>query len=107
MQDAVTIETIRGKYTELLDELDERGRRRWAAVEAKTLGWGGITAVALATGLSDRTIRTGLKELNDPDSLHCHRQRRQGGGRKPQATTQPGLRDALDRLIDPTARDLQ
>ena len=80
MQDATIIEGIRVKYIELLDDLDERGRRRWAAVEARALGRGGITTVALATGLSDRTIRTGLKELDDPDALAGHRQRRSGGG---------------------------
>ena len=69
MQDATIIKAIEGKYIELLDDLDERGRRRWAAVEARALGRGGITAVALATGLSDRTIRTGLKELDDPAPL--------------------------------------
>jgi hypothetical protein len=68
MQDATIVEGIRVKYIELLDDLDERGRRRWAAVEARA-GSGGITTVALATGLSDRTIRTGLKELDDPDAL--------------------------------------
>ena len=104
MHDANIIEGIRVKYLELLDDLDERGRRRWAAVEARALGRGGITAVALATGLSDRTIRTGVQELDAPEPLASHRQRRQGGGRKPHATTQPGLREALDRLIEPTAR---
>jgi transposase len=104
MHDADTIESLRLKYVELLDDLDERGRRRWAAVEARALGWGGIAAVALATGLSDRTIRTALQELDDPDPLPSHRQRRSGGGRKPHATTQPGLEDALDQLIDPTSR---
>ena len=104
MQDATTIEAIEGKYIELLDDLDERGRRRWAAAEARALGHGGITAVALATGLSDRTIRTGLKELDDPAPLAGDRQRRTGGGRKSHAITQPGLQDALDRLIEPTAR---
>ena len=104
MPDADTIATIRGKYITLLDDLDERGRRRWAAVEARALGRGGITAVAAATGLSDRTIRTGLKELDTPDPLPGHRQRASGGGRKPLAVTQPGLADALDRMIDPTAR---
>ena len=83
----------------MLDELEERGRR-WAAVET----WGGITAVAAATGLSDRTIRYGLKELDDSDSLADFRQRRRGGGRKSQATIQAGLWDALDRPINPTAR---
>ena len=104
MQDATIIKAIEGKYIELLDDLDERGRRRWAAVEARALGRGGITAVALATGLSDRTIRTGLKELDDPAPLASHRQRQRGGGRKPHTLTQPGLQDALDRLIEPTAR---
>ena len=104
MQDAIIIAAIEGKYIELLDDLDERGRRRWAAVEARALGHGGITAVALATGLSDRTIRTGLKELDDPAPLAGHRQRQVGGGRKSHAVTQPGLQDALDRLIEPTAR---
>ena len=62
MQDAFVIAELRDKYFALLDDLDERGRRRWASVEARALGWGGIAAVALATGLSDRTVRTGLKE---------------------------------------------
>ena len=104
MQDAETIATIRNKYVELLDDLDERGRRRWAAVEARALGYGGITAVALATGLSDRTVRSGLKELDDPAPLAGHRQRRSGGGRPPHAITQPNLENALDRLIEPTSR---
>jgi hypothetical protein len=104
MHDATIIKAIEGKYIELLDDLDERGRRRWAAVEARALGRGGIAAVARATGLSDRTIRTGLQELDDPEPLPGHRQRRSGGGRKPHATTQPGLRTALERLIEPTAR---
>src|SRR5438270_8386435 len=103
MHDTTVVNAIECKYIELLDDLDERGRRRWAAVEARALGRGGITAVALATGLSDRTIRTGLKELDDPAALPATRQRKAGGGRKPHAVTQPGLRDALDRLIDPTA----
>src|SRR5436309_6215790 len=104
MRDPHVVEAIRSKYAALLDDLDERGRRRWAAVEARALGRGGITAVALATGLSDRTIRTGLRELDDPNPLAADRQRRAGGGRKSNATVQPALRAALERLIEPTAR---
>ena len=40
MQDATIIQAIKAKYIELLDDLDERGRRRWAAVEARALGRG-------------------------------------------------------------------
>jgi transposase len=104
MHDATAIKAIEGKYIELLDDLDERGRRRWAAVEARALGRGGIAAVARATGLSDRTIRNGLKELDDPNPLTGNRQRRSGAGRKPYAATQPELQKALDRLIEPTMR---
>lgn len=81
------LDSIRAKYLGLLGDLDERGRRRWAAVEARDLGRGGIAAVAAATGLSDRTIRTGLKELADPAAAPSHRQRRVGGGRKSHAVT--------------------
>ena len=104
MHDAPIMKAIEGKDIERLDDLDERGRRRWAAVEARALGWGGITAVARATGRSDRTIRTGLKERDDPEPLPGHRQRRTGGGRKRQAITQPGLPEARERLLEPTAR---
>ena len=76
MSDASVIEWIREKYTAIVGDLDERGRRRWAAAEARSLGWGGVTAVAFATGLSDRTIRTGIKELHNPDATPANRQRK-------------------------------
>ena len=104
MQDASIVAAVRLKYADLVSDLDERGRRRWAAVEARALGRGGIAAVAAATGMSDRTIRTGLKELASPAALDPGRQRRAGGGRKPRGVTPPGLMDALDRLIEPTTR---
>jgi len=53
MQEVSLIEWIRDKYRHLSSELDERGRRRWAAIEARSLGRGGIVAVATATGISD------------------------------------------------------
>ena len=105
MQDAAALsESLRLKFESLQNDLDERGRRRWAAVEARSLGRGGITAVAKATGMSDRTIRNGLQELDDPEPLSPDRQRRIGGGRKPHRDTQPKLQAALDRLIDPITR---
>jgi len=104
MQDARIIETIRLKFNDLSGDLDERARRRWAAVEARSLGRGGIAAVATATGMSDRTVRNGLQELADPEALASDRQRRPGGGRKPYRLVQPGLSDALDRLIEPPTR---
>ena len=78
MPDAQVVEWIRNKYVAIISDLDERGKRRWAAAEARSLGWGGIAAVAQATGMSDRTIRNGIRELEDPDALPPDRQRKPG-----------------------------
>ncbi|MEM6473654.1 MAG: ISAzo13 family transposase [Planctomycetota bacterium] len=104
MPDAQVVEGLIIKFNALVGDLDERGKRRWAACEAMAIGWGGIAAVAEATGLSDRTIRTGIAELNDDSPLPSHRQRRVGGGRKALEHDQPDLQDALERLIEPTER---
>src|SRR3954453_14985454 len=104
MPDAQVVEWIRDKYTAIVSDLDERARRRWGAAEARSLGWGGIQAVAAATGLSDRTIRNGLKELDDPDALNSTQQRRAGGGRKHRESEQPQLIQSLEKLIDSGTR---
>lgn len=104
MADARVVEWIREKYLAIVDDLDERGRRRWAAAEARSLGWGGVTAVALATGISDRTIRNGIGELDDSDALPSDRQRRPGAGRRARETEQPEMIDALEALIEPMTR---
>jgi len=104
MPEATVVEWIRCKYVKLVGELDERGRRRWAATEAGSLGWGGIAAVAEATGISDRTIRNGIRELAARDSLSADRQRRPGAGRRAREVEQPELIGALERLVEPVAR---
>jgi hypothetical protein len=104
MQDAQVINGLELKFNALVGDLDERGRRRWAATEAMALGYGGITAVSLATGLSDRTIRNGIEELHSDTPLPSGRQRRNGGGRKPLESSQHDLIDAIDRLVEPTER---
>ena len=101
---ANVVEWIRDKFVGLADSLDERGRRRWAAVEARSLGRGGIAAVAEAIGMSDRTIRTGIQELESGEALSPDRQRRPGGGRKARAQEQPKLTAALEKMISPTTR---
>jgi hypothetical protein len=106
MQDALLLERIRRKFQALAPVLDERARRRWAAAEALELPWGGLTAVAAATGLSRTTITAGIRELRDADAAPAlaGRIRRPGGGRLLVEETDPGLWDALDALIDPVTR---
>jgi hypothetical protein len=104
MPDSRVIEWIRQKFANIAQDLNERGRRRWAASEAISLGRGGISAVADATGISDRTIRNGILELNDPNPLPADRQRRHGSGRKSRGDEQPGLATALEKLVEPDSR---
>jgi len=104
MTDERIVQWIRTKYESLVSDLDERGRRRWAAVEARSLGHGGITAVVKATGLSDRTVRTGLRELRAGSCLPPGRQRQGGGGRRAVQEKAPELLRALEGLLEPATR---
>jgi len=104
MTDETIVHWLRSKYQSLVGNLDERGRRRWAAVEARSLGRGGITAVATATGLSDRTVRTGIGELQAGVQWPEGRQRQAGGGRKTVQEKAPHLLKALESLVEPVTR---
>lgn len=84
--------------------VDERARRLFAGAEALAIGRGGIAAVARATGLSEPTVRQGVKDVQGGEPLAKGRVRRPGAGRPKATTRDPGLRDALDRLIEPTTR---
>ena len=69
------------KYQALVSFMDERVLRRWAAAEARALGWGGASTVAKATGLSRTTIRAGIAELHEPVPEPLPRRIRRPGAR--------------------------
>jgi hypothetical protein len=107
MRDPQIIAEIRRRYLAVKHEMDERRRRQWAAAEARALGWGGVTAVAQATGLSRTTITAGLRELSqasDRRAEEAGRVRRRGGGRRPLTAVDSQLRLALEALIEPATR---
>jgi len=87
------------RFRALAPELSERGRRIWAASEARVLGRGGLAAVARASGISENTIRKGIREIDAGERLGDGRVRRRGGGRKPIGETDPELVGALERLV--------
>ncbi len=97
-------------YESMYSVLDERQRRLMAAAQAAAYGYGGVTFVAAATGLSRTTIQAGLKELQElkvnPPILPSREQpvRKPGAGRKPLTQTDPTLLSDLDQLIDPLTR---
>ena len=107
MHDAQAEARIRDKFLLVAVELDERRRRQWAAAEARDAGWGGITLVSRATGLSRPTIITGMKELDlsaESRIVAAARVRAPGGGRRALTQSDTGLLEALEHLIDPVTR---
>jgi hypothetical protein len=97
-------EKIRQRFVAMSPHLDERGRRQFAAVEARLAGYGGIAAVARVTGIAPSTIGRGLAELDDPAALSADRVRRPGGGRHALVAKDPQLLADLDALVAPGAR---
>jgi Rhodopirellula transposase DDE domain len=107
MQDAKVEARIRRKFRLVAVELDERRRRQWAATEAREIGWGGISLVARATGLSLPTIMAGLRDLqlsSKSRAAAAAHVRRPGGGRRASTQADPGLLQALEQLIEPATR---
>lgn len=98
-------ERLKQKFSVLFTYLDERQRRIAAAVEARSLGHGGITAVAQATGMSRPSIHKGLGELTQrKPGVPLGRSRKTGAGRKPLRKSDPKIVEELDRLVDPDTR---
>ncbi len=97
-------DAIRRRFQLLAGELDERRRRLWAAAEARAIGWGGVAAVARATGISEGTIRRGIGELEAGETLEPGRVRRPGGGRKSLVEKDATLLADLERLVDEDSR---
>lgn len=98
---------LKEKYEGLKPYMDERMRRLWAAAEAKALGRGGLSQVSRATGLSRKTIRSGLSEQASQvmsGQPPLARTRRVGGGRKRVTSHQPALLAALESLVEPLTR---
>lgn len=95
---------IKARFEALAPFLNERARRLFAATEARLAGRGGVSAVSTATGVARSTIGRGLAELRREASPLSDRVRRPGGGRKQKVDTEPGLLDALSKLVESAIR---
>ena len=90
-------DTIKAKYSLIKSRFDERGRRQWAAIEAKSIGRGGISLVSAATGLSRTTVTYAIKEIEEGEGkqVGIERVRRVGGGRKRLTEKEPKLLESF------------
>ena len=97
---------LRAKYRTLSATLDERALRLCAAEDAKMLGYGGISFVAKAAGLSRTTLHAGLAEVaaGKGRPSPAGRIRQAGGGRKLSKEKDETLLADLDQLLDPATR---
>jgi transposase len=95
---------IKRRFEQVSGKLNERARRLVAASEAMALGWGGISAVSRATGLSRKAISHGITELREEEGGGEGRIRRTGGGRKTTVSKDASLREDLERLVEPVTR---
>lgn len=96
---------IRGKFLQLHENLNEQQKRLWAASEALSYGYGGVSIVHRATGLSRPTINFGIQEIKQGSALKNEKRvRRVGGGRKYVEAEYPHLLEALNKLIENETR---
>lgn len=88
------------KYKTLLPNLSERAQRLVVGSDAKMLGRGGITLVHKASGMSRKTIRKGIREMEGGTRLPEHRSRKGGGGRKKITEIDKSLKNDLLNLVE-------
>ena len=99
------IQEVNEKYEWISEHLNEKSRRIWAATEANSIGWGGITIISKATGIDAKTIRKGITELGGKKwGESKNRIRRKGGGRKKLKDTEKNIVKALESLVNPVTR---
>jgi len=84
--------------------MNERVTRLWAGAEATAIGRGGLALVARATGMSRTTIRAGKREVAGESRGELANVRRKGAGRPRIEIAQPGIKAALELLVDPVTR---
>jgi hypothetical protein len=99
-----SISALAQKFRAIWPLLDERTRRIMAANEAIEFGYGGVSIVHRACGLSRKTIGKGVREIQQEDRPLEGRIRRPGGGRKNIIVSDPSLLSALDHVIDDETR---
>ena len=95
---------LTAKFHSVWPLLDERTRRLMAGSEARALGYGGVSRVRRACGLSRKAISKGIREIEEGSASVEGRIRRPGAGRKLITVSDPRLVDTLEEMIDHQTR---
>lgn len=97
-------QTLRERFYRISRHLDEKAKRLWCANEALAIGFGGVSYVAMATGVSRTTITEGTKEIRGKKDVPQEGVRRKGGGRKQKTETDKNLKQDVEKLVSPHTR---
>ena len=93
-------EEIEEKMTRSYNTLSEKERRRYAAIEAGKLGYGGISYIVRLFGCRPETIKRGFEEIESTELIGGDRIREKGGGRKKCIELIEGIDEAFLRVVD-------
>ncbi|MGB0386142.1 MAG: hypothetical protein ACPGWR_15145 [Ardenticatenaceae bacterium] len=102
--------TIESRMRLFYQTLNEKDRRRYAAIEALKIGHGGITYISKVLGCDRKTIRKGINEVEalDESAAPEKKIRKTGGGRKSYQNKEPRLDKMLKEILkNHTAGDPQ
>ena len=91
---------IEAQMQRYYQSVSEKDRRRYAAIEAVKLGYGGQVYIRRLFGCHHETLALGLAELKDETVLEQERIRQSGGGRKSAFETMAGLDEAFLRVLE-------
>src|SRR5215831_21368119 len=94
----------RKRYREMAPVLNEQSHRRFVALEARTLGRGGVSLMARISGLARSTVYQGLSDIRNRVSAPAGRIRKEGGGRKKKAFEDPTLVTDLKAIVEAVTR---
>lgn len=98
--------TIEDQMIVLYDSLDEKNKRRYAAIEAIKLGRGGINYISNLFGCDPKTIRKGTSDLSNEESMQYPGIRLPGAGPKEKIDTIDNIDSVfLDIIASNTAGD--
>jgi hypothetical protein len=98
-------EGFKERLLALMPHLNERQMRIAAALEARSLGYGGVSAVAEVSGIARGTIHRGLEELKNPQMKSALEQvRAGGGGRKTIVSREPTILKRLKAMVESNTR---
>ena len=97
-------QSVRQKWRLLKATMDERSRRLWAGAEADVIGYGGVAAVARATGLAISTVRKGRDEARAGATPADVVNIRRSGGTRSYEAAHPEVWEMLETLVDPLTR---